>query len=174
MKKISLALSLVFALGIALGAFAARKGIDGSLFRGKDKKEAGLALLEVAKKQAGNASWERIAIGRVYYLAGMKSEGQAMFDLVTAKRPESSDYFRMGRVYVEAGEWEKAKAAFDKAFTMEKNDEKWMAELGAYYLQKGDREKAEQLFERSFKINDDEVWSTVNMAAGYMGVRPQE
>lgn len=168
-----LILTIVFTLGIALGAFAARKGIDSTLFRGKQKKEAGQALLELAKKQAGNGSWERIAIGRVYYLAGMKSEGQAIFDAVTARKAESSDWFRIGRIYREAGEWEKAKVAFDKAMQMEKNDEKWIAEVGAYHLMKGDRDKAEEMFDRSFKINDDEVWSTLHMAAGYMGVEPQ-
>ena len=28
------------------------------------------------------------------------------------------------------------------------------------------------MFDRSFKVQDDEVWSTVNMAAGYLGVQP--
>ncbi|HEX8620271.1 MAG TPA: tetratricopeptide repeat protein [Thermoanaerobaculia bacterium] len=171
-KKFSLALSLVFTFGIAVGAMAARKGVDTSMFKSKPKKEAAQALLALAKTQAGKGSWERIAVGRVYYLGGMKAEGQAIFDGVTAKKPESSDWFRIGRVYREAGEWTKAQEAFDKAMKMEPNEAKWLAEVGAYYLAKGDRDKAEQYFDQSFRAADDEVWCTVNMAAGYLGVEP--
>lgn len=171
-KRYAIAMALVFTFGMTVGAFAARKGIDSAMFKSKPKKEAGVALLELAKKQAGKGSWEQIAVGRVYYLGGMKAEGQAIFDAVTAKKPESSDWFRIGRVYREAGEWAKAQEAFDKAFKMEPNEAKWLAEVGAYTLAKGNREKAEQMFEQSFKAADDEVWSTVNMAAGYLGVEP--
>lgn len=173
-RKLALTFSLVFTFGIAVGAVAGRKGIESSLYRAKAKKEAGQALLAVAKQQAGRGSWEQIAVGRVYYLGGMKAEGQAIFDAVTAKKPESSDWFRIGRVYREAGEWAKAQEAFDKALKMEPDEAKWLAEVGAYYLAKGDRDKAEELFDRSFKEQDDEVWSTVNMAAGYLGVEPLE
>jgi tetratricopeptide (TPR) repeat protein len=173
-KKSAVLMSLVFTFGMTVGAFAARKGIDSAMYRAKGKKEAGQELLVLAKKQAGKGSWEQIAVGRVYYLGGMKSEGQAIFDAVTAKKPESSDWFRIGRVYREAGEWSKATAAFDKALAMEPDEAKWLAEVGAYYLGKGDRAKAEEYFDRSFKAQDDEVWSTVNMAAGYLGVEPAE
>ncbi len=171
-KKFAVVLSFVFTFGIAVGAVAGRKGIDSAMYKSKAKKEAGQALLGLARTQAGKGSWERIAVGRVYYLAGMKSEGQAIFDAITAKKPESSDWFRIGRVYYEAGEWAKAQETFDKALEMEPNEAKWLAEVGAYYLAKGNREKAEGYFERSFKAQDDEVWSTVNMAAGYLGVEP--
>lgn len=163
---------IVFALGVAVG-FAARR-IDPNTYRGKSKEDAGKALLELATKQAGDGSWERIGVGRVYYLAGMKAEGQALFDKVTSSRKvETSDWFRIGRVYVEAKEWDKAKDAFDRAL---KNDpsEKDLAEVGAYYLINGDREKAEEYFDRSFKKESGEVWSTVSMASAYLGVRPQE
>lgn len=171
-KKFAVVLSFVFTFGIAVGAVAGRRGIDSAMYRSKAKKEAGQALLELAKAQAGKGSWERIAVGRVYYLAGMKPEGQAIFDAITAKKPESSDWFRIGRVYYEAGEWTKAQDAFDKALKMEPNEGKWLAEVGAYTLAKGNRDKAEEYFDRSFKAQDDEVWSTVNMAAGYLGVQP--
>src|SRR5688500_7843223 len=163
-RKFAVVLSFVFMFGITVGAVAGRRGIDSAMYKSKAKKEAGQSLLELAKTQAGKGSWERIAVGRVYYLAGMKSEGQAIFDAITAKKPESSDWFRIGRVYYEAGEWAKAQETFDKAIAMEPNEAKWLAEVGAYYLAKGNREKAEQYFERSFKAEDDEVWSTVNMA----------
>ena len=173
-KKSALVLAVVFTFGMAAGAVAARKGIDPALYRSKDKKEAAKELLNLARRQAGKGSWEQIAVGRVYYLGGMKAEGQAIFDGVTSKKPESSDWFRIARVYREAGEWNKAREAFEKALKMEPNDGKWLAEVGAYYLAKGDRAKAEEYFDRSFKAQDDEVWATTNMAAAYLGVEPAE
>ncbi len=99
----ALVLSLVLMLGIAIG-IALAKGIDPSLYHGKDKKEAARALLELARKQAGRGSWERIGVGRVYYLGGMKSEGQAIFDEVTSQKPKSTDWWRLGRVYGRVGQ----------------------------------------------------------------------
>lgn len=164
---------MVFVFGIAIGAFA-KKGFDTSLYRGKEKKEAARALLELARKQAGKGSWERIGVGRVYYLGGMKDEGQAIFDEVTAKNPETTDWWRIGRVYWEAGEWDKAKAAFEKSLAKNPNDDKGLAELGAYTLIKGDREKAEELFDKSFSIESGETWNTSMIAGSYLGVKPQE
>lgn len=171
--KTAVTLTLVFALGLAAGALAAKK-FDTSLYRGKDQKAAAKALLELARKQAGKGSWERIGVGRVYYLGGMKAEGQAIFDEVTAKNPETTDWWRIGRVYWEAGEWDKARAAFEKSLAKNPKDDKGLAELGAYYLIQGDRAKAEELFDRSFAIESNEVWNTAATAAGYLGVKPQE
>ena len=72
---------LLFVLGLAVGVTFAKR-IDLSVYKDKPKKEAAKALLEEARKQAGKGSWERIAVGRVYYLGGMKTEGQAIFDAV--------------------------------------------------------------------------------------------
>jgi tetratricopeptide (TPR) repeat protein len=172
-NKTALMLVLVFALGIAAGAFG-KKGFDTSLYHSKDKQEAGKALLAVAKQQAGKGSWERIGVARVYYLGGMKAEGQAIFDEITAKKPEPTDWWRIGRVYWEAGEWDKAQAAFEKSLTKNPNDDKGLAELGAYYLLKGDRAKAEELFDKSYSIEQGEVWNTGMIAGAYLGVKPQE
>ena len=163
--------ALLFFVGAAVG-YAARRVIP-SDYLGKTKEEAGKSLLQQARAQAGRGSWERIAVGRVYYLAGMKEEGQAIFDEVLSRKAESSDYFRVARVYREAGEWSKAKELFDKYVKQNPNDDKGLAEVGAYYLLNGDRETAERLFERSFKL-ESEMWSTVSAAAGYLGVEPQE
>jgi len=174
MKKQSIiALLLVFTLGIAVGAAMAR-GFDTGVYHGKQPKEAGRVLLELGRKQAGKGTWERIGIGRVYYLAGMKPEGQAIFDEVTAHKPESTDWWRIGRVYWEAGEWDKARATFEKSLAMNSKDDKGLAELGAYYMLKGDRAKAEELFDRSYAIESGEVWNTAMIAGGYLGVKPQE
>ncbi|HEX6642902.1 MAG TPA: tetratricopeptide repeat protein, partial [Thermoanaerobaculia bacterium] len=145
-RKTIFVLAVVFTIGVAAGAFG-KKGFDTSLYRGKDNKEAGRALLGLAEKQAGKGSWELIGVGRVYYLGGMKSEGQRIFDAVTAKKPEPTDWWRIGRVYWEAGEWDKAREAFEKSLAKNPNDDKGLAELGAYYLLKGDRAKAEELFD---------------------------
>ena len=152
--------------------FAAHKATP-SQYHGKDKQEAARALLETAKIQADGGSWERIAIGRIYYLSGSKPEGQAIFDDVLAHKPEAGDLFRIARIYREAGDWEQAKVLFERALREEPDDSKGMAEVGSYYLMRGDRAAAEALFDRSFKLESD-VWSTVAAAGSYLGVAPQE
>ena len=164
--------TLLFVLGVAIGYAASRK-VDSSSYRSKSKQEAARSLLEQARQQAGKGSWERIAVGRVYYLGGMKSEGQAIFDEVLGRKPESSDVFRVARVYREAGEWPKAKALFDQYVKDNPKDEKGLAEVGSYYMLNGDRAGAEELFDRSFKI-ESEMWATVSAAGSYLGVAPQE
>ncbi len=162
-------LILLFALGFAAGAVTAKKRIDPGLYRGQEKAAAGEAVLALAKERAGRGSWENIAVGRVYYLAGMKSEGQAIFDSVTSRKPEASDWLRLGRVYYAAGEWDKAKAAFDKVILRAPKDAPWLAENGGYYNSQGEREKAEELFERSLELEPGHFWSLVNIAGSYFG-----
>ena len=173
MKKIRLVClaALVFAVGVAVG-FAAKK-VDSNAYRSKSKQDAAKALLAEARVQAGKGSWEKIGVGRVYYLGGMKAEGQAIFDEVTSRKPESSDLFRIARVYREAGEWPKAKALFDQYVKENPKDDKGLTEVGAYYMLNGDRAAAEELFGRSFRL-ESEVWSTVSAAGSYLGVPPQE
>jgi tetratricopeptide (TPR) repeat protein len=169
-RHVVLALSL-FVFGVAVGSAA--KKAEPSAYRSKSKQEAAKALLAAAKVQAGHGSWERIAIGRVYYLGGMKPEGEAIFQDVLAKKPESSDLFRIARVYREAGEWPKAKELFDRYVKASPKDDKGLAEVGAYYMLNGDRAAAEDLFDRSFKL-ESELWATVSAAGSYVGVAPQE
>ena len=172
MKIFSMAVAAaLFVMGAPVG-FAAQK-VASSQYHDKDKQDAALALLEVAKGQAGKGSWERIAVGRIYYLGGFKPQGQAIFDEVLANDPEGTDLFRIARIYRQAGEWERAKALFERALRENPKDSQGMAELGAYYLLAGDRAAAEVLFDRSFK-REDELWSTVAAAGGYLGVEPQE
>ena len=164
-------LMAVFALGIAVGAFAAKaKKIDPNTYRGKSKKEAATALLAIAETQAGKGSWEQIGVARVYYAGGMKAEGQTIFDRV-GKKGEDSDWMRIGRAYYDAGDWEKAKDAFQKTLAKNPKDGPWLAEIGAYYNLKGDRKTAEDLFDRSFAA-ENEVWQTANIAGSYIGVEP--
>ena len=157
----------------AAGSVHAAKRVDAPAFRGMTQPEAAKALLQKALAEAGKGSWERIAVGRVYYLGGMKNEGQAIFDAVFTQDPDPSDLFRVARVYREAGEWPRAKELFDKALLLNPKDEKGLAEVGAYYLANGDRATAEALFDRSFKLSS-EVWASVSAAGAYLGVTPQE
>lgn len=165
---------------VLLCAFAAggahagkRGGIPMESYQGKPEKEAAEALLQQAMVQAEDGSWERIAVGRVYYLGGMKEKGQAIFDAVLAKKPAPSDLFRVARVYREAGEWAKAKPLFDKSLQLNPKDEKGFAEVGGYYLMNGDRATAEALFARSFAL-ESELWATLSAAGAYLGVDNQE
>jgi hypothetical protein len=164
--------ALIFAAGIGVG-FAGQQKLDASLFQGKSNQEAARALLGAARTQAGDGSWERIAIGRVYYLGGMKTEGQAIFNQVLAEKHKPSDELRIARVYREAGEWGKAKPLFDQYLVQTPKDQTDIAEVGTYYLMNGDRAKAEELFTRSFGLKA-ELWATVAAAGGYLNVAPQE
>lgn len=162
----------VFVAGIGAG-YAARIGPTPPMYHGKDQQEAAKALLDVALVQAGKGSWERIGVGRVYYLGGFKAEGQQIFDALLAGKPDPGDVFRIARVYREAGEWDKAKALFDAYLIDNPREPKDLAEVGAYTLLAGDREGAERLFDRSFAADGDEVWATVHAAGAYLGVAPQ-
>ena len=87
------------------------------VYRDKDAKAAAIALLDGALELAGGGSWERIAVGRAWYLGGDKPKGQQIFDSVTnSKKVEGSDWFRIGRVYAESEEWSKAQQAFTSGF----------------------------------------------------------
>ena len=174
MKKVLAAL-VVFAFlgGVAVGVASSAAKSDPSLFTGKSPKEAALALLAVAQSQAGKGSWENIAVGRVYYLMGDKTQGQAIIDHVIATKVKKDDWMRIGRVYIEAKEWDKAKDAFEKAIALDPKDEGNLSEVGGWYNLHGDRAKAEEYFGRAFASKPDEIWYTVNAAGSYVGVKPQ-
>jgi len=170
---IALAAAL-FAGGTGIAHAAQKPRAAASMYHDKEAADAGRALLDVALKQAGKGSWERIGVGRAYYLGGYKAEGQAIFDSVLGAKPEASDMFRIARVYQEAGEWDRAKALFDRYLVAEPDNEKGLAEVGAYYLLHGDRARAELLFDRSFRASPDELWATIAAAGAYLGVKPEE
>lgn len=163
--------AVLFVSGIAIG-YAAQK-TQPSMYRSKTNQEAARALLDLAMVQADGGSWERIAIGRIHYLSGSKAEGQAIFDDVLKRKPDSSDLFRIAKVYQEAGDWPQAKALFDRYMGDSPDDAAEIAQIGSYYLLHGDRATAENLFDRSFK-EDADFWSNVAVAGSYLGVAPQE
>jgi tetratricopeptide (TPR) repeat protein len=165
-----------FALGalVQSGLAQANKTYAPDLFRGKPPAAAAAALLDGALQLAGDGSWERIAVGRAWYLGGDKAKGQQIFDGVTSsKKVEGSDWFRLGRVYAEAGEWDKAQTAFDRALAIDKNDDSGMLEYGALANVNKDRAKAETLFDQAFKKNRRHIWHWIGAGGSYLGVRPQ-
>lgn len=166
-----------FAAGVlAQAGFAqARKPtFSPDLFRGQAPREAAAALLDGALQLAEQGSWERLAVGRAWYLGGDKVKGQQIFDSVTGSRKvEGSDWFRLGRVYAEGGEWDKAVVAFDKAVAMDAGDDSGMLEYGALANINRDRSRAEALFEKAMKNNPREFWHWVGAGGSYLGVRPQ-
>ena len=176
------ATALAMCLGCFLLGLAVRGGVAQSrqpvfvpeLFQQKEPAAAAVALLDGALQLAGSGSWERIAVGRAWYLGGDKAKGQQIFDSVTSsKKVEESDWFRIGRVYAEAGEWPKAREAFDRALASKPNDDSGMLEYGAYANILKDRAKAEELFLKAFKKNPREFWHWVGAGGSYLGVAPQ-
>jgi tetratricopeptide (TPR) repeat protein len=151
-----------------------RPAFSADLYQGKDPKAAATALLDGALQLAENGSWERIAVGRAWYLGGDKARGQQIFDAVSGgKEVEGSDWFRIGRVYAEAGEWDKAQAALDKALALDTDDDTGMVEYGALAMLNKDREKAEALFTKALTKKPREFWHWVNAGGSYLGVKAQ-
>jgi tetratricopeptide (TPR) repeat protein len=170
------------ALGFfALGALAhaeleqgRRAVFSPDLYRGKEPAAAAASLLDGALQLAGDGSWERIAVGRAWYLGGDKPKGQQLFDQVTnSRKVEGSDWFRIARVYEEAGEWDKARGAFDRALGIDPDDDSGMLEYGAFANLHTERATAEAQFDRAFRKNPREFWHWVGAGASYLGVRPQ-
>lgn len=168
---ISLVLASAGGIVIGFAASAARSTL--ALYTGRAPRDAALALLDTAKWQAGNGSWENIAVARVYYLVGEKQKGTEILDHVMSGKLKGNDWIRIGRLYADAGEWPKDCDAFDKAIAMEPKDAEFAAEAGAYYTLNVDRVRAEALLAKSFARKDDEVWNTLDVAGSYVGVRPQ-
>jgi tetratricopeptide (TPR) repeat protein len=164
----------MFVLGVVAGvAGSSGSKVEKMMYSGQTPKDAAVGLLTAALKQAGKGSWENIAVGRVYYLMGDKTQGQAILDHVIAGKVKKDDWIRIGRVYLEAKEWDKARDAFEKAIALDPKDEGNLSEVGAWYNMHGNRAKAEEYFDRAFSSKPDEIWYTVNAAGSYVGVKPQ-
>jgi tetratricopeptide (TPR) repeat protein len=164
---------LSFALGsiTGLAAFAAAVRFDPAILNG-DRKEVSDRLLKEAETLAGKGSWERIAVGRVHYLAGRKDQGKALFDSVLAGKPEASDYTRIATVYAMAGEWDRAKELYDKALALKPGSGRILAEAGAWHNLKGDRDQAKKLFAASLTTDPNDFWDRITIAASYEEQEP--
>jgi len=157
----------------AIGAWAGKKSVDPGQYTGVEAEAAGAALLELARDAAGNGTWERIAVARVYLLSGQTEAGGELVDGVTGGKPDASDWMRIGRVYREAGDWDSARQAFERVIGLKPKDEDWLAEIGAYYNLEGDRERAEELFQRSFELDPDQHRNLAAAAGSYLGIEPR-
>jgi tetratricopeptide (TPR) repeat protein len=162
----------VVAIGLALTTVLLRAQPPLPPYRGKEPKEAAAILLERGERMAGSGSWERIAIAAVQYEGGDKVQGESVLQAVLAGKPEWSDYQRIGRLYADLGEWEKARPLFDKAMEMKKKASLY-AEAGAWYYLNGDKEKGEALFDKAFATEADDPWAHAMAAAAYLGRTPR-
>jgi tetratricopeptide (TPR) repeat protein len=161
-------------LGLCVGAWAAKKGVPQYLYIGVEPAEAATELMQLAVDEAGNGSWERIRVARVYLLGGQTEAGQAILDEVLGRdKLDGSDWIRIGRLYRELGNWDAARVAFEKVVALKPKDEDWLAEIGAYYNLEGDRARAEELFARSFEQDPDEHRNLAAAAGSYLGVEPR-
>lgn len=175
MKKVAVVVMAAACLtaGVGIGYAAKTKGPGMTLLTGKPAKEAGIAALKEAERLAEGGSWELIQIARAYYLSGDKATGQALFDKVLNGGAEAGDWFRIARVYVEAGENAKAEPLFLRALAAEPKDDSGQAEVGAWYIRIGQREKGEELLAKAFARNSEEIWHYVRAGEAYMGVSPK-
>ena len=162
----------VFVTGLSLGLFAKGKGLDPSTWSGREPGEAASVLLDLAIAEAGGGSWERIAVGRIHYLSGNTAEAEAIFSGYTGPKAEASDLIRIARVYVKAGDWEKARPLADRVVELAPDDRDWLVEVGAYYNLNGDRARAEELFARGFAKKAD-MWALLDAAGSYLEVPVQ-
>lgn len=169
---LAIALLISFLAGVAT-TLAAKKTFDpGAFFVSKDPKAAATALLAAAEPLAGTGSWERIGVGRVYYLSGDKAKGQELFNLATSKKAEASDLYRIATVYALAKEWDKARPLFERAIAMNPSDDTSTIEAASWFNIYGERAKAEEYFGKAFAKNPDELWHYINAAGSYLGQPP--
>lgn len=173
MSRKTIAVATVGFLAGVLVAISLQAAVAVPEFKGKDPKAAAEALLVAGLQAAGKGSWERIAVGAVYYEAGDKAKGQAIIDEVLNGKPEWTDFQRAARLYAELGEWDKAKPLYDKAIAMKAGKANLLSEAGAYYNLHGEREKAEDLFTRAFQAESDSPWAYSMAAASYLGKNPR-
>jgi tetratricopeptide (TPR) repeat protein len=167
---VTLTLVMVFLVADAWGA--KKRKLLPSMVSGSDPVTVAAGLLDVGREQAGDGTWQRLRVARVYYLMGDRATGQAIIDEVTGRKPDASDWIRVGRIYYEAGEWDKAKPAFERVLREKPKDEDWLAEIGAYFNLQGDRARAEELFARSIVEDAENHHNAAMMAGSYVGVVP--
>ena len=168
-KAIVAALSigcLLLDTGIVFAAKEKPPGIDA--IRGKSPQEAAAAALIEAEKLAGTGTWELLSIARVYYLSGNKSKGQEIIDRVMAHKNDRSDWQRIGQIYADANENDKAEQYFLRSLAADPKDDSGQVEVGAWYIRIGQREKGEALFAKALGKNPDDVWHYVSAAEAFL------
>ncbi len=173
-NSIAAALSLgclVFGAAIAIAAKDTGPGMD--LIRGKTAQEAGAASLAEAEKLAGSGTWELIAVARVYYLSGNKHQGQAILDRLLAGKTDHNDWQRIGQVYADAVENDKAAQFFERALAADPKDDTGQSEISAWYIRIGQHEHGEELMAKAFARNPAEGSRYLRAAEAFLNVPPR-
>lgn len=138
------------------------------LYRGQSPQQAAAALLDTAKGQTEDGSWEQIAIGRIYYLGGRKAEGEAMFKALLDRTEKTSDLYRIAQVYAEAGEWPKARPLLDRMLTMKEADAGDVMRAARTYAEHKEWARARPLFEKFVALDDYDEKELAEIGAWYM------
>ena len=162
---------LALGAGVALAAKSTSPGIDA--IRGKSPQDAATAALVEAERLSGSGTWELLGVARAYYLSGNKSKGQALIDKVMAGKTDHNDWQRIGQLYAEAGEKDKAVQFFEKALAADPKDDTGQSEIGAWYLRMGLRDQGEALFAKAFARSPDEAGHYLRAAEGFLNVPPK-
>lgn len=173
-NSIAVAMSLgclVLGAGVAIAARSTSPGMDA--IRGKPPQEAAAAALVEAERLAGSGTWELIGVARVYYLSGNKAHGQAIIDRVLSGKTDHNDWQRIGEVYAQAGDNDKAAQFFERALAADPKDDTGQAEIGAWYIRIGQRDKGEALFAQAFAHNPDEGRHYERAAEAFLNVAPR-
>jgi tetratricopeptide (TPR) repeat protein len=162
---------LCLGAGLALASKSSSLGIDA--IRGKPAKEAAAAALAEAERLAGSGTWEQLNVARVYYLSGDRARGQSIIDRVMNGKTDHNDWQRIGQIYSDAGENDKAAPLFERALAADPKDDTGQAEIGAWYIRMGQRDKGEALFAKAFARNPDETAHYVRAAEALLNVPPR-
>jgi tetratricopeptide (TPR) repeat protein len=173
-RRNALYIVLAFALGASTVLVAKTKIVfdPNAYYAGKDPKAAAAAMLAQAEKLAGDDSWQKIGVGRVYYLSGDKDKGEALFNSVLGGKVARSDIYRIATAYAIGKNWDKAKPLFERAIAMDATDDTAILKAGCWFNLNGDRARAEELFGVALGKNPDEVWHYALAAGSYLGVQP--
>ncbi len=164
----------VLVTGITVGTLATdSKKVIQAQWKGKPPREAASYLLDVATAQAGKGSWERIAVARIHYLSGDRSKGQPILEEYLGAKGEVSDLIRIARIYVEAKEWDKARAVYERVIQRDPRDAPKLSEFGALLYVNGERERGEEMFQRAFDESPDDVFVTAAAGGALLGLPPQ-
>jgi tetratricopeptide (TPR) repeat protein len=150
-RLVAVIAAISLSLGVSIGFAAKYKGAGIDTIRGKSDKDAAGAALTEAERLANGGSWELIEVGRIYYLTGQKPRGQELFDSVTNHKPGGADFERIGNVYAEAGENDKATASYEKMFALDPSDDSNQAVLGTWYIRIGQRDRGEALLAQALQ-----------------------
>jgi len=161
------------ALGMGIGYAAKEKAPGIDVMRGKSAKEASQAALDEAEKLAGKGTWELLGVARVYYLSGDKARGQSLIDRVMSYKTKGNDWQRIGQIYADAGENDKAAVYFQKVLDADPNDDTGQAEIGSWYIRIGQRDKGEALLGRALSKSPEEVWHYVRIAEALNNLQPR-